>query len=73
MSGDIHAMAALPLQNEPPICAHLIGFWVQNTPAIDALENRKFLPQLEIKPWFFDSPFHNSVTTATELSRLQYS
>jgi len=43
MCDDIHALAALPLRNEPPTCAHLIGGWVQNRPAIDALEKNKIV------------------------------
>jgi hypothetical protein len=71
MSGDIHAMAALPLQNEFPTCAYLIEGWVGTRPDIDTLKNRNFLPQFEIKPQFFNRTFHNPVTKVTELYHCQ--
>jgi hypothetical protein len=52
MSGDIHAMAALPLQNEFPTCAYLIGGWVGTRPNIDTLKNRNFCPSLKSNPNF---------------------
>jgi hypothetical protein len=50
MSGQLHALTALPLERAPG--THWIGGWVSHRASLDDVEKRKFLslPRLELQP-----------------------
>jgi hypothetical protein len=50
VSGQLHAPAALPPGKGPP-GTRWMGGWVGPRAGLDAVENRKILPLLGIKPW----------------------